>query len=298
MKLIYKTILGFLKSIDKFFDQYMNEKGLILKAGNTDFVLKKPEKCRILFLVFLILSGISTISAQNEMFLKREFISQSDTLRYRILFPENYDLKKTYPLVIFLHGSGERGADNEKQLKHGAVLFTDKENRAKYPSIVLFPQCREKEYWAPIVTRENGFGYPLKSEATEPMQLLIRLIAEIRKNEAVDQKRIYIMGLSMGGMGTFDLICRKPGIFAAAIPICGGVNIDRLNKVKDMPVRIYHGADDPVVSPAHSVDAYNKLKTIGSKQAELIIYPGVGHNSWTNAFAADDFMSWIYKQHK
>lgn len=280
------------------FNIFLNEKIITLKAVVLKFAFRIYGKCRITLSFFLIFLGISTLTAQNEMFLKKEYIYQSDTLRYRILFPDNYDSKKSYPLVFFLHGSGERGSDNEKQLKHGAGLFTNPENRAKYPSIVLFPQCGEKDYWAPIVTREKGFGYPLKSKATEPMQLLIRLIAEIRKNEAVDKKRIYVVGLSMGGMGTFDLICRKPGLFAAAIPICGGVNIDRLNKVKNVPVRIFHGANDPIVSPAHSKDAYNQLKKAGSKKVELIIYPGVGHNSWTNAFAADDFMSWMYNQHK
>lgn len=281
-----------------YFNIFLIDMIFTLKTIVLRFVPKRSAICRITLSIFLILFGISALTAQNEMFLKKEFIYKSDTLRYRILFPDNYDNNKSYPLVIFLHGSGERGSDNEKQLIHGASLFTDKENRAKYPSIVLFPQCQEKAFWAPIVTREKGFDYPLNSKTTEPMQLLIRLIAEIKKNEAVDRNRIYVLGLSMGGMGTFDLICRKPGLFAAAIPICGGVNINRLNKIKNISIRIYHGADDPIVSPEHSKDAYNKLKTINSKKVELIIFPGVGHNSWTNAFASDDFMSWMYSQHK
>jgi len=182
------------------FKLFLTFKCLTLKCRNSDIELKKTGKYRITLSLFLILFGISALTAQNEMFLKKEFIYQSDTLRYRILFPDNYDTNKSYPLVVFLHGSGERGSDNEKQLKHGAALFTSKENRAMYPSIVLFPQCQEKAYWAPIVTREKGFDYPLNCKATEPMQLLIRLIAEIKKDEAVDKNRIYVLGLSMGGM--------------------------------------------------------------------------------------------------
>lgn len=252
---------------------------------------------RVLLFLTLLLSTMFTITGQNEMFLKKEFIYKTDTLGYRILYPENYDAKKSYPLVIFLHGSGERGTDNEKQLTHGAILFIKRENRTQYPSIVIFPQCPDKQNWAPIKSREKGFDYPLKSTSTEPMQLLMRLIAEIKKNEAVDKKRIYVAGLSMGGMGTLDLICRQPKTFAAAIPICGGVSIERLKKLKNMPIRIYHGGADLIISPEHSKNVYNKLKSLGSNNVELVIFPEVGHNSWTKAFASPDFLSWMYAQH-
>jgi len=106
------------------------------------------------------------------------------------------------------------------------------------------------------------------------MQMVIRLIKELKKNEAVDKKRIYVSGLSMGGMGTYDLICRYPKTFAAAIPICGGVSLDRLKKVKRMPIRIYHGSADDVVSPEHSRNAYTELKANGSQTVELIIFRG------------------------
>lgn len=134
----------------------------------------------------------------------------------------------------------------------------------------------------------------MKSKPTEPMQLVIRLIKDLIKTEAVDSKRMYVTGLSMGGMGTFDLICRYPNMFAAAAPICGGVNVERLAKVKNMPVRIYHGAADNIVPPAHSEEAYNKLKAEGSEKVKLILFQGVGHDSWTNTFAEPDFLSWMF----
>jgi len=202
----------------------------------------------------------------------------------------------SYPLVVFLHGAGERGNDNEKQLTHGATLFTNSANRAQFPSIVIFPQCPKDEYWAPVSSRENGFSYVVTKKATKPMQLVMRLIADLKKHEAVDKSRIYVTGLSMGGMGTFDLICRKPKDFAAAIPICGGVSVERLKKVKHMPIRIYHGTADNVVSPEHSKNAYAELKANGAKNVEIILYPEVGHNSWTNAFASPDFLSWMYSK--
>lgn len=249
-------------------------------------------------LLFFILIFSSGAYAQKELYLKKEFIFKNDTLPYRILFPENYDKSKSYPLVLFLHGAGERGNDNESQLVHGSYLFTNPENRAKFPAIVIFPQCPKKGYWAPIQDRENGFSYVNTKKPTEPMRMVIRLIKAIQKNEAVDSKRMYVSGLSMGGMGTYDLVCRYPRMFAAAAPICGGVSIDRLKKIKKMPVRIYHGDADNVVSPEHSRNAYIELKAVGSQNVELFIFPGVGHDSWNSAFKQADFLSWIFSNKK
>ncbi len=250
----------------------------------------------ILFLIIVFIAN-TNLSAQNELFLKKEFISKSDTLRYRILFPDNYDITKEYPLVLFLHGSGERGADNEKQLVHGSYLFTNQANRTNFPAIVVFPQCPTKDFWAPIKDRSTGkFGYINAKHPTKAMQLVIELTKSLLKKEAVDSKRIYVIGLSMGGMGTFDLICREPKLFAAAVPICGGVNNERLKKVKQMPIRIYHGAIDNVVPLEHSQSAYDTLKSFGSKQCEIKVFPETGHNSWDQAFKEPDFLSWIFSK--
>jgi len=98
----------------------------------------------------------------------------------------------------------------------------------------------------------------------------------------------------MGGMGTYDLICRNPKSFAAAIPICGGVSLKRLKKVRKMPIRIYHGSDDNIVSPEHSRNAYIELKANGAQNVEITIFPGVNHNSWTQTFEVEDLLSWLF----
>lgn len=241
---------------------------------------------------------VTSMSAQTEQYLKKELIYKKDTLPYRILFPENYVKSKSYPLVLFLHGSGERGNDNEAQLIHGSTLFTDPVNRLKYPAIVVFPQCPKNSYWAPISSREDGFSYVNSKKPTEPMQMVIRLIKYLQKTESINSKRMYVSGLSMGGMGTYDLVCRKPKMFAAAVPICGGVSLERLKKIKNLPIRIYHGDADQIVSPEHSRNAYIELKSNGSQNAELIIFPGIGHNSWDSAFKQSDFLSWIFSNNK
>ncbi|MDR0371924.1 MAG: prolyl oligopeptidase family serine peptidase [Prevotellaceae bacterium] len=238
-----------------------------------------------------------TTSAQNELFETKTFTYKGTTLPYSVSFPDNYDKSKAYPLVLFLHGAGERGTDNTKQLTHGAWLFTDAKNRADYPAIVLFPQCPENDFWAPV-SRENGFEFLDTKKMTPSMESVKKLIDQYIKKEAVDKNRIYVLGLSMGGMGTFDLICRYPKTFAAAIPICGGVELSRLKKVKHLPIRIYHGDSDTVVSPENSRNAYIELKAEGSDLVEYYEYAGVGHESWSQAFEEPDFLEWLFSQKK
>lgn len=253
-------------------------------------------KRNILF--FLSITLIFSLSSQSELYLKKKLIHKSDTLPYRILYPENYNKSEKYPLFLFLHGSGERGSDNNSQLVHGSKLFTDSLNRKLYPAIVVFPQCAKNGYWVEIKDRKDGFDFGDARKPTPQMQMVIRLLKELQKTEAVDKKRVYVAGLSMGGMGTFDLICRYPRKFAAAVPICGGVELNRLKKAVKVPIRMYHGGADNVVSPEHSRNAYIELKARGAQNTELFIFPGVGHDSWTNAFAQEDFLKWIFSQKK
>ncbi|MFZ4724397.1 MAG: alpha/beta hydrolase-fold protein [Paludibacter sp.] len=255
-------------------------------------------KKQLIILFYLLILSTLTYS-QKGIYQKKEFSYKGDTLLYRVLYPVNYDKTKSYPLVLFLHGSGERGNDNEKQLIHGSSLFCDSLNMIKYPAIVIFPQCPRNERW--IILDEDPskkFSFQITKHPTKPLELSKKLLDFYQKTEAVDSKRIYILGLSMGGMGTFDMICRYPKEFAAAIPICGGVNVERLKKLNKMPIRIYHGAIDNVVSPDFSRNAFKKLKNRGSKVVEYIEFPGVGHNSWSPALAETDFLSWMFSQKK
>jgi len=251
------------------------------------------KKTILRIVIACMLTSIVRVQAQS--FEARIYEHKTLQLPYRILYPDNYDKTKKYPLVIFLHGAGERGNDNQNQLTHGSNLFLNAENRAKYPAIVVFPQCPTDMYWAPIKERSNGFSYVKSSKATEPMLAVMRLVSALQKNEAVDTRRIYVMGLSMGGMGTLDLIARKPKTFAAAISICGGIHTERLNNLTNFPLRLYHGTDDVVVSFQHSQNIYNKLKAKGAKNIELIAYEGINHDSWTNAFAEPDYLEWLFK---
>ena len=243
-----------------------------------------------LFILFFAGQYLHSQAIQDIFEAKTIISSAGDTLNYRVLLPENYDSKKQYPLVLFLHGAGERGSDNNAQLFHGSKMFTNPVNREKYPAIVLFPQCPTNGYWF----YEDRFGENRKAELSMVKELLDTYLAL----STVDKERIYIMGLSMGGFGTFDLVCRFPDVFAAAIPICGGIDPDRLKvTVGKVKFRIYHGDNDEVVPVENSRNAYRALKSYGA-DVGYFEFPGCKHDSWVPAFNQPDFFSWLFEQKK
>jgi len=253
-----------------------------------------------LLILLSLFSGMSTFSQDLSLYEKKHFTSSDGfTLPYRILLPEDYKQGKEYPLILVLHGAGERGSDNEKQLVHGSKLFLDSLIRKKHKAIVVFPQCPENSYWSSVVidrTESLALDFDYSRPITPPLKASIELVNSLLKSERVDNRRVYITGLSMGGMGTFEAVHRYPDLFAAALPICGGGDTGRYKKVKT-PFWVFHGSDDAVVNVQYSKDMVEKLKDVGVK-VKYTEYPGVNHNSWDNAFAEKDFLPWMMKRKK
>src|SRR5436190_9379367 len=237
-----------------------------------------------------------------DIYEKKEFVfAEGKVLPYRILYPENYDKNKKYPLLLLLHGAGERGKDNEKQLTWGSKLFITPENRKNFPAIVVFPQCPEESFWAVTkidrTTTPFTIEFDYTAEPNWPLAAANALVKKLSNEEGVDKSRVYISGLSMGGMGTFESVYRYPDMYAAALPMCGGGDVNRYDKrVAKVPFWIFHGAVDAVVNPQLSRDMVEKLKSLKA-EVKYSEYPGVNHNSWENAFAEKDYLSWML-QHK
>lgn len=218
---------------------------------------------------------------------------------YRILYPEQYDRTKRYPLVLFLHGSGERGSDNKKQLIHGSKLFIRDDIRQNFPCIVLMPQCPEDGYWATVPASSWGSPFNMPYDYSRPINSALEaahdLVIKTSDEESVDKRRIYITGLSMGGMGTYEMVYRYPGLFAAAMPICGGGDVNSYdNRILKTSFWLFHGDADVVVDVKRSRQMFDKLKKLKA-DVKYTEYPGVNHNSWDNAFAEPDFMGWMFK---
>jgi predicted peptidase len=265
---------------------------------------KKTLTAMLGIVICMAFSFLAT--AQNKSSFDRgSFIAKTDTLPYRILFPENFDPTQKYPLVIILHGSGERGNNNEAQLKYGTDIFLNPTLRQKFPAIVVFPQCPNDSFWSNVqfgtdsVTHKRKFLFQtVNTEPTKAMKLLMGLTQQLLDKPYTDKKKVYVGGLSMGGMGTFELIGRKTKWFAAAISICGGDNTLNAPKyAKKVPMWIFHGAKDDVVPADHSYAMVEALRQAGA-DPRFTIYPNDGHNSWDHAFAEPDLLPWLFSHSK
>ncbi len=231
-----------------------------------------------------------------KLFEPREFVGEGGkVLKYRLLKPLGYNANKLYPLVIFLHGAGERGDDNAVQLKHGMADFCKTTRREQNPAYVLAPQCPTGEKWADLDWSADSVKMP--EEASTSMKLTLALVDAMLADAAVDKNRIYITGLSMGGYGTWDALARRPDFFAAAIPICGGGDPKTAESIKRVPIHCFHGDQDKAVAVERSRDMIAALKEAGG--APLYTeYPGVGHDSWTQTYANDAVHAWLFAQRK
>ena len=251
---------------------------------------------KVFLLTILVLSCVFVSYAQKTFEPQVFRTKDGYELNCRVLEPENIRPRKKYPLVIFLHGMGERGNDNNKHLVHGSQMFLNPVNKEKYPAYVIFPQCPDDKMWAYP-------SYPLNLEnlkeddITEPMKAVKELIDAYLENPSVDPSRIYIMGLSMGGIGTYDIAARFPDLFAAAVPICGAADNEKVKSANKVYWRIFHGDADSVVPVNCSRNAYKALKEANA-DVEYIEFPGCGHGSWNPAFNQPDFMKWLFKQKK
>lgn len=256
-----------------------------------------------LFQTLMLLLATGNMHAQNiDTFQKKWLVQGPDTLPYRILLPHNFDASKKYPLILFLHGAGERGRDNEAQLVHGSKLFLNDTTRKAFPAIVVAPQCMPDSYWSNVqITRDSTgartFNFQEGGAPTRAMAMVENLLEELQRQYKLKEDQLYVMGLSMGGMGTFELVRRHPDLFAAAIPICGGAAPASAHALTNTKWWVFHGDADNVVPVQLSQAMVDALKAQAAS-VKFTVYPGVGHNSWDAAFAEPELLPWLFSQRR
>jgi predicted peptidase len=256
-----------------------------------------------LFLFILFFLPFSLMAQDTSLYKHQYYIEKKDSLPYRVLLPVDYDPSIKYPLILFLHGSGERGKDNESQLIHGGEFFLRDSIRKRFKAIVVFPQCSNNSYWSNVniisdtIQKTQFFNFQEDGDPTSAMSLLLGLTKQLSKKYRLDENRLYVGGLSMGGMGTFELVRRKPKLFAAAFAICGGANASTADEMKNTAWWIFHGLKDNVVDPIHSKIITAALKAAGA-DVRLTLYPDANHNSWDAAFAEKELLPWLFSHHK
>lgn len=219
------------------------------------------------------------------------------TLPYRLFRSEKAETSTdAVPLVVFLHGAGERGNDNSAQLKHCINYFLDDTITNQYLFLLLVPQCPEGKRW--VNTDWSLPEHKMESEPTAELLFVMHLVDSLINCGAADAQRIYIAGISMGGFGVWDALQRWPGKFAAAIAICGGGDPTYADKMKDIPVYIFHGMQDDVVLPQRSIQMYDALRAVGNNKTILVTYPDLSHGCWDEAFHTKGLFKWLFEKRK
>jgi len=201
-------------------------------------------------------------------------ITRTVRLDYLLYLPKGYgtDPQKKWPLILFLHGRGERGDDLELVKIHGIPKIV--EQRDDLPFIAVSPQCSKDSMWMVEVEALNA------------------LLDEVVTKYAVDTDRIYLTGLSMGGFGTWRLAPAYPELFAAIVPICGGGDPEKVGVLRDVPVWVFHGAKDPFVQLSESEEMVDALKACGGN-VRFTVYPDVEHDSWTRTYDNPELYEWF-----
>lgn len=243
-----------------------------------------------------------SILGQENQYEESLYVKDNDTLLYRIMYPKDFSENNQYPLVLFLHGAGERGNDNEKQLVHGSKLFANEKIRNNFPAIVIFPQCPVEDYWANVIedtsTLPKTLIFPEDSKPKKIMQLLLDFMDEFITNPFVEKEQVYVGGLSMGAKGTYEILSRRPNMFSAAFAICGAGNTNLAQKyAQKVPMWIFHGSKDDVTSPQYSIDMVSSILKNGGKP-NFSLYADDNHNSWDSAFAEPELLPWLFSKSK
>ena len=234
--------------------------------------------CHI-FLPVLFVVIVQQLHAQYPSIHKEYTEAVYDGVRYGLFKPTNYDSKKSYPLVVYLHGSRDT-------VSRDLNLYQDSLQK-KYPCFVLTPKCTNPDL---------GWGNTWQPNHSPTMSKTLALVDVLIKQYSIDTNRLYLFGISMGGFGVFSVLQKNPGKFAAAYAVCGGSNPDAAATVMRTPLWIFHGDADDVVPTHLSRDIYNAVIKMGGKKTKYTEYPGVKHNSWENVSREKALLPWLFAQ--
>lgn len=197
--------------------------------------------------------------------------------KYHIYYPASYDAQanKAWPLILFLHGAGERGDDLEKVKRQGLPKYLI--GKEDFPFVVAYPQCPSQSYWQ--------------------MPILSIWLTEVLEEVKADVSKIYLTGISMGGYGTWHWAAARPETFAAILPVCGGGEPKKAHKLTEMPIWAFHGAKDDIVPVEETLDMAQAVKAAGG-HVKLTIYPNLKHDSWTETYNNPEIYDWFLQHQK
>lgn len=241
------------------------------------------------------------IHSLDEMYRKvyTDTSIQRNGLHYRLYVPAGYTHEQTeeLPLLIYLNGAGSRGTDNDTQLKNLSPLLVPLIDSEKYPCMIAVPQLPVSDKWVNVDWTKGSYSKDVPE--SNSAKLLVGLIGELKQAYRIDEERVYLMGQSFGGYGTWDLITRHRELFAAAIPMCGAGCLERAEAIQDLPLLVLHGAADPTVPVSGSREMTEALRKAGSNSVTYLEYPGDDHYIQRRIFEQPElYLNWLFRQEK
>ncbi len=257
------------------------------------------------FQMVVVAAGMLVSTLAGETFAEQDFgigeieftggKYEKEKFTYLILSPLRIEDGKQYPLLFFMHGAGERGNKVEKLQPHLPTQMSKEEWLEKYPCFMVIPQCRDGEQWVAQPWSEKE-SVPINETPTDQMAMAMAVLDQSLKTLPIDKSRVYLTGLSMGGFGAWELAMRRPELFAAVAPVCGGGDESRAAVLKNIPIWTAHGDADTVVWPVRSRRMVEAIKAVGGN-VKYTEYPRVGHNSWTPFYAdPEGVIPWLFRQ--
>jgi len=244
-----------------------------------------------------ISSALNVTTLIGNITLNDFITGTSGGIVYRLYIPRAYNPNVSYPMVVFLHGAGERGSNNTSQMTEWPLLFAQDSNQVRWPSFVLAPQCPYDQQW--VNTPWGSGSYSTDNiSISSGLTAVNDIIGQIQSSYNINSNKLYLTGLSMGGYGTWDFISRYPSKFAAAIPICGGGDPTKASIIKNIPLRFYHSNDDGVVPVSGSRDMNNALIAVNATDAVYKEYTNLDHISWPAAYNEAGLLPWLFAQSK
>ena len=234
-------------------------------------------------LPLIILIFVTAYSSNAQFFGKYKNYEQHyhQSMRYGLFIPSDYDAKKSYPLIVYLHGSTDTVSRD--------IAYYHEDIQKKNPAFVITPKCTEPN---------QGWGNTWHEGYTPATARTLNLVDSLVQHYNIDRNQLYIYGISMGGFGVFSILAKEPGKFAAGYAICGGSDTKAASKLLQTPLWIFHGEIDDIVPVRLSRDVYNEMIRLGGRKVKYTEYPGVKHNSWENALAEKDLNTWLFQQRK
>ena len=229
-------------------------------------------------------------------FEAREFTGKTGKrIVYRLYVPFDYDPDKQYPVLLVLHGAGERGDNNTSQMGHMISQLFNMKNSPVRDAIVVCPQCPEGNQWVDTPWAYGSYSTE-RVKISDELTTVIEILDELYMEFSLDEDRHYVMGLSMGGFGTWDLLMRYPDFFAAGIPICGGADPAMAEKLVNVPIKTFHGSADSAVPVRGTREMAAALEAAGSTVYTYEEFEGAEHGIWNTVASREDVINWLFAQ--